>query len=314
MTAHRAAGRFAPAPTGPLHAGHLLTAGLAWLSARRRGMRFILRLEDLDASRSREEFVAPMLALLRAVGIDWDEGPDVGGPQAPYRQSQRLDHYAAALRTLQGAGRAYPCACSRAEVARSAPHGGDGEAIYPGTCRDIAAEEILARCRKLARPPAWRFRVAPGIVQFVDGMRGPCNDQPEKSAGDFVIARGDQYAYQLAVVADDGAMGVGDVFRGGDLLISTGRQLQLMDALDLPRPGFAHGPLLVNEAGVKLSKRDGAAAGAELLQQWGAEKFWPRFIAALGVAGEPGPGAGPEALAPLLNSLSALPREIRITP
>jgi glutamyl-tRNA synthetase len=304
------AGRFAPAPTGALHAGHLLTAGLAWLSARRGGLRFILRLEDLDASRSREAFVAPMLDLLRAVGITWVEGPDIGGPHAPYRQSGRSTHYDAALKTLRDAGRVYPCACSRADVARSAPHGTDGESRYSGTCRELDPDAVLGRCRELGRPPAWRFRAVPGIVNYTDRVRGPCADEPEKSAGDFVVARGDQYAYQLAVVADDGAMGVGEIFRGGDLLDSTGRQLQLYAALGLSAPAFAHGPLLVNEAGAKLSKRDGAAAGAELLRRWGAEKFWPRFIAALGVEVEPGCAQGPEALGPLLDALPGLPREI----
>ena len=306
------AGRFAPAPTGALHAGHLLTAGLAWARARAAGDRFILRLEDLDAARSREEFVAPQLAVLKTAGLDWDEGWDLGGPHAPYRQSLRHARYAEALARLRESGRAYPCACSRAEVRASAPHAGEEGPVYAGTCRDLDPAEVLARCASLGREPAWRFRVAPGVVEFVDGARGPQRDEPSVSAGDFVLARGDQFAYQLAVVVDDAAMGITEVVRGGDLIGSTGRQLQLHAALGFTAPRFTHGPLLVNAEGQKLSKRDGALAASVLLDQWGAD-FWPEFAARLAPGLVPPTDHGLDALRSLAAHLPELPATITLS-
>lgn len=297
------AGRFAPAPTGDLHAGHLLTAGLAWASARRQGLRFILRLEDLDAPRTVPGSAEKILATLARAGLDWDEDWVRGGACAPYRQSERTPNYRAALEQLRAANLVYPCACSRAEISVSAPLGPEGP-VYAGVCRAQDADLILARCMELNRPPAWRFRVRPGQVVFRDGARGVQTDEPIKTAGDFVIARGDHFSYQLAVVVDDAAMGVTEVLRGGDLLGSTPRQLLLYEALNLPAPKFVHGPLLVNSDGVKLGKRDRSLAADAMLELWGAQ-FWPKLIAPLMSTEEPPPAlpGGRDALFMLLERL-----------
>jgi glutamyl-tRNA synthetase len=209
---------------------------------------------------------ARQLAELRWLGIDWDEGPDVGGPVGPYRQSERAPRYAAALARLRASGRAYACFCSRAEIAAAsrAPHGpGEEGPRYPGTCRALPEGEVARRSR--SRPPAWRFRVAPGAVAFEDGVHGPQALHPSDEVGDFVVMRADGVAaYQLAVVVDDAAMGVTDVVRGSDLLPSTARQILLYRALGLSPPRFAHVPLVVGEDGERLAKRHGALSLGDL--------------------------------------------------
>jgi glutamyl-tRNA synthetase len=288
-------GRFAPSPTGPLHLGNARTALLSWLAARAGGGGYVMRVEDLDGPRVRPGLEARLLAELRWLGLDWDEGPDVGGPSAPYRQSERLPRYAAALARLREAGLAYPCFCSRAEIAAAsqAPHGpGDEGPRYPGTCRDLAPAEVARRAS--ARPPAWRFRVAPGVVAFVDGVHGPARHDVLAETGDFVVARADGVpAYQLAVVVDDAAMGIEEVVRGDDLLPSTARQLLLYRALGLTAPRFAHVPLVTGEDGARLAKRHGALSLGELRER----------------------GADPRAVAGLLAALSGLaPAGARVAP
>jgi glutamyl-tRNA synthetase len=225
-----------------------------------------MRVEDLDAARVRPGLEARILDELRWLGLDWDEGPDVGGPAGPYRQSERLAEYAAALGRLREAGLVYPCFCSRAEVAAAAgaPHGPSDEGPrYPGTCAGLSADE--ARRRSASRRPSWRFRAAPGPVRFDDGVHGPRAVDVAAEVGDFVVARADGVpAYQLAVVVDDAAMGVTDVVRGDDLLASTGRQLLLYAALGLAAPRFAHVPLVVGADGERLAKRHGALSLGEL--------------------------------------------------
>jgi glutamyl-tRNA synthetase len=225
-----------------------------------------MRVEDLDAARVRAGLEARILDELRWLGLDWDEGPDVGGPAGPYRQSERLPEYAAALGRLREAGLVYPCFCSRAEVAAAAgaPHGPSDEGPrYPGTCAGLSADE--ARRRSASRRPSWRFRAAPGPVRFDDGVHGPRAVDVAVEVGDFVVARADGVpAYQLAVVVDDAAMGVTDVVRGDDLLASTGRQLLLYAALGLAAPRFAHVPLVVGADGERLAKRHGALSLGEL--------------------------------------------------
>jgi glutamyl-tRNA synthetase len=226
-------GRFAPSPTGDLHLGNLRTALLAWLFARSAGGRFLMRVEDLDTGRVRAGIEERQLADLRAVGVDWD-GPVV-------RQSERLDLYAAALERLD----TYPCFCTRAEIreAASAPHGPVG--AYPGTCRELSAAERAER-EAAGRPPALRVRA--------DG-----------SVDDFVVRRGDgAFAYNLAVVVDDAAMGVDQVVRGDDLLDSTPRQVWLAGALGLPVPDYVHVPLVLGPDGARLAKRHGAVTLREL--------------------------------------------------
>ena len=262
-------GRFAPSPTGPLHLGNARTALLAWLAARAAGASFVMRVEDLDGPRVRPGLEGSILDELRWLGLDWDEGPDVGGPRGPYRQSERAATYAAAVAQLRQAGLAYPCFCSRAEIAAAsqAPHGPSDEGPrYPGTCRALSASEVEERRRR--RPPAWRFRAPDGPVAFDDAVHGACVFDVAGETGDFVVMRADGIAaYQLAVVVDDAAMGIEQVVRGDDLLSSTARQLLLYRALGLAAPCFAHVPLVVGEDGERLAKRHGALSLGELRER-----------------------------------------------
>jgi glutamyl-tRNA synthetase len=252
-------GRYAPSPTGPLHLGNLRTALLAWLFARAAGGAFILRMEDLDLPRVRPGAASQVLADLRWLGLDWDEGPNLGGPLGPYVQSQRAALYAAALGRLQARGLLYPCYCTRGELARlaSAPQTpSDEPPPYPGTCRDLSPRERAAR-EASGRRPALRFRAPEGTIHFTDQVAGPIAEDVSRTVGDFVVRRSDGVmAYQLAVVVDDALMGITQVVRGADLLASTARQLALFDALGYPRPThFAHVPLVVTNSGERLSKR-----------------------------------------------------------
>lgn len=239
-------GRFAPSPTGRLHLGNAKSALLGWLSARAQGGAFLLRIEDLDPDRSKPEFVELIYRDLEYLGLDWN-GPVVF-------QSQRQDAYRAALEQLLSSGRAYPCGCSRADIARlaSAPHGGEEGPRYPGTCRGGAQ-------LKPGRAPSYRFRVAPGVVTFDDAVVGVVSQDVDAVVGDFVLQRHDKVAsYQLAVVVDDAHSGVTEVLRAEDLLVSTPRQIQLGEALGFSIPHFAHVPLLLGKDGQRLAKREGA--------------------------------------------------------
>jgi glutamyl-tRNA synthetase len=246
-------GRFAPSPTGPLHLGSLRTALVAWLSARARGARFLVRIEDLDPQRSRREFERGQLDDLRALGIDWD-GPVV-------RQSERSALYARALTDLFSQGRLYECFCTRAEIraAASAPHGDLPEGAYPGTCRELSAAERRARIDR-GHPYALRLRADGERVEFDDGLLGQWGGVVD----DFVVRRADGVtAYQLAVVVDDADQGIGEVVRGADLLSSTPRQIVLARLLGLPTPAYAHVPLVLSPDGSRLAKRHGAATLAD---------------------------------------------------
>jgi len=249
-------GRFAPSPTGDVHLGTARTALAAWLAARAAGGAYVMRIEDLDGPRTIPGAEERILDDLRWLGLDWDEGPDVGGAHAPYRQSLRLARYDAAVEQLLADGRAFRCWCSRAEVARAAaaPHGpADDGPRYPGTCR------VRATPPPRDRRPSVRLRVDPELVEFVDGVHGPYREDVAAAIGDFVIRRADGIpAYQLAVVVDDAAMGMTDVVRGDDLIGSTARQLLLYRALGALAPRFAHVPLVLGPDGARLSKRHGA--------------------------------------------------------
>ncbi len=271
MDEHQARGRYAPSPTGALHSGNLRTALLAWLWARQAGGRFVLRMEDLDLPRARPGAAAGILADLRWLGLDWDEGPDIGGPYGPYLQSARQTLYDAALARLRARGLLYPCYCTRAELARiaSAPQGGDEPGRYPGTCRDLTAAEQMNRAAQ-GRRPALRFRAPDAPITFVDRVAGRVTEHVAETAGDFVVRRSDGIvSYQLAVVVDDALMGVTQVVRGADLLTSTARQLALYDALGYPRPAeYAHVPLLLDASGARMAKRD-ASLGLAALRERG---------------------------------------------
>ena len=255
-------GRLAPSPTGALHLGNARTFLIAWLRARAANGKIILRMEDLDHPKVKPNAAAEALEDLRWLGLDWDEGPDIGGPFAPYTQTQRLDYYAAALETLREKNLVYPCVCSRKDVAegQSAPHGSEEGLFYPNTCREKFADfESAAQTFNDGRIPAWRFKVAPGSeVVFYDAFCGEQRQRVDEATGDFVIARHATGAgYMLAVVVDDAAMQISEVVRGNDLLPATPRQLLLYRALGLREPVFAHVPLVVAEDGRRLAKRHG---------------------------------------------------------
>jgi glutamyl-tRNA synthetase len=244
-----------------LHLGNVRTALLAWLLARHAGGAFALRMEDLDRPRVRPGAGMAILSDLHWLGLDWDEGPDMGGPAAPYTQSERGAIYEEHLRRLQEAGLVYPCYCSRTDIARaaSAPHGAEDGPAYPGTCRDPLQREQQRR-RAGGRPPALRFRVPGGVFHFQDGLYGVVEQDVARAIGDVVVRRADGVpAYQLAVVVDDALMAITDVVRGVDLLLSTPRQIALYQAFGYTVPRFLHVPLAVDASGERLAKRHGAA-------------------------------------------------------
>ncbi|MFS0725307.1 tRNA glutamyl-Q(34) synthetase GluQRS [Paenibacillus sp. 1P07SE] len=250
-------GRFAPTPSGQLHLGNAFAALAAWLQIRQAGGTFVLRVEDIDKPRSKAAYREQQLDDLRWLGIDWDEGPDIGGPHAPYLQSLRDERYEEALARLEAADLLYPCYCSRAELASiaSAPHGLSSEGpAYPGLCRHLTATERAVRAE--TKIPALRFRMPETPTSFIDAIAGR-QDYTGETLGDFVVKRADgMYSYQLAVTVDDAAMGITDVVRGADLLDSTPRQLALYAALGLQPPRYAHVPLLGDGEGERFSKRD----------------------------------------------------------
>lgn len=268
MSGQRARGRYAPSPTGALHLGNLRTALLAWLFARAAGGAFTLRIEDLDLPRVRPGATRLMLGDLSWLGLDWDEGPDVGGALGPYFQSMRQALYGQAIARLRAQGMIYPCYCTRAELAQiaSAPQGqGSDGPRYPGVCRHLTAKQRTA-LEASGRRPALRFIAPMEPVTFRDALHGAVSESVATATGDFIVRRSDGIiSYQLAVVVDDALMGVTQVVRGGDLLSSTARQLALFDALGYSRPTlYAHTPLVIDRDGARLAKRTDAAGLAAL--------------------------------------------------
>ena len=266
-------GRIAPSPTGLLHLGHARTFLIAAQRAAEHGGTLILRNEDIDRQRCRAEFFEAMIEDLRWLGIRWSEGPDCGGPHAPYSQSERREHYLEAWHRLRDAGAIYPCTCSRKDLAlaATAPNDADDEPIYPGKCRG------RTDAARFAEPAGinWRFRVPDGeAVNFIDLHFGPQKFVAGRDFGDFVVWRRDDVpAYQLTVVVDDGEMGVTEVVRGKDLLKSTARQILLYRALKLAIPAFYHCDLVLDEAGVRLAKRHDALSLRRLRESgWTAEQ------------------------------------------
>jgi len=243
-------GRFAPSPSGELHLGNLRTAAIAWLVARSSGRRFLMRVEDLDRQRSRTEHETRQLADLAAIGLDWD-GEVV-------RQTERFERYEAAIERLTAEGRVYECFCTRRQIraeieaAPSAPHLPPD--AYPGTCRELTPERS-AELRATGREPALRLRADGQRISFTDALQGTTG----RGVDDFVLQRNDGTpAYNVAVVVDDAEQGVTQVVRGEDLLDSTPRQILLQRLLGYPTPDYLHVPLVLNAAGQRLAKRDGA--------------------------------------------------------
>jgi glutamyl/glutaminyl-tRNA synthetase len=252
-------GRLAPTPTGLLHVGHAQTFAIAFQRAAGAGL--VMRIEDLDGPRCREEFVAAAIEDLRWLGLTWTEGPEIGGPHAPYRQSERTAWYLDVWRRLEAVGTIYPSPHSRkdAEEAASAPHEtsrpnvhSPAEPIFPIALRPVSWPRASE-----PGPVAWRFKVPDGrVITFHDALCGQVSRTAGVDFGDFVVWRRDALpAYELAAVADDHAMQIEEVVRGEDLLTSTARQLLLYEALGWPPPDWCHTPLVCDAAGHRLAKR-----------------------------------------------------------
>ena len=239
-------GRFAPSPTGRMHLGNVFSALLSWLSIKSKGGKWLLRIEDIDPQRSHREYAEWIMDDLQWLGLCWDEGP--------YWQSERGDIYAHYLHKLESKSLTYPCYCTRADIlATQAPHESDGRVVYKGTCRNLPPG--------LHRGPAAVRMCVPtegeGIIEFVDGHYGRHTVDLTTQCGDFIVRRKDgAWAYQLAVVVDDALMGIDEVVRGRDLLLSSPQQIYLARVLGFQPPHFIHLPLLCNESGQRLSKRD----------------------------------------------------------
>lgn len=240
-------GRFAPSPTGPLHAGSLAAALAGWLDARAAGGAWLIRIEDLDPPREVAGAALQMLETLARFGMESDEPVEF--------QSRRGERYEAAFARLRAAGLVYPCHCSRSEIERAiAARPGWPPGVYPGTCAGLSVERSQTPC-------AWRVRMPDETLAFVDRAEGPFAQRLAREVGDFVVRRADgPWAYQLAVVVDDGEQRISDVVRGADLLDNTPRQIFLQRALGLPTPRYLHVPVVLNAAGEKLSKQTGATA------------------------------------------------------
>jgi glutamyl-tRNA synthetase len=255
--------RFAPSPTGALHVGGARTAIYNWAFARRTGGAFILRIDDTDPERSTPENTAQILRSLEWLGIDWDEGPDVGGPFAPYSQAERAKNYVAALERMKANGSAYPCFCSieELEAERTSTRSAEGVGGYGRTCRELEAATVAARLER-GESHVWRLAVPEGREDIVvdDAVRGVMSF-PATVMDDFVLVRGDGTpTYNFATVVDDADMRITHVIRGDDHISNTPRQILVYESLGHPLPTFAHLPMIWGADGKKLSKRHGATS------------------------------------------------------
>lgn len=303
-------GRFAPTPSGKMHLGNVLCCLLAWLSARSKGGKVLLRVEDLDPERSGAEFERQIERDLLWLGLTWDEG-GLEAEEGRYCQSRRSDVYQRYFDILAQKGLVYPCFCSRAELhAADAPHLSDGRYFYPGTCRNLSEAEIAEKSKK--RKPAWRVQVPEEVIGFTDYHYGPYTENLAQECGDFVIQRADGvFAYQLATAVDDGLMGVTEVVRGRDLIGSTARQIWLQKTLGLPSPEYGHIPLLTDVDGRRLSKRDGDLDLERLRERWSAEEIIGMLATAAGILPEYQPVTAEE-LIPLFSWDKVAREDIRL--
>jgi glutamyl-tRNA synthetase len=275
--------RFAPSPTGYLHVGGARTALFNWLYARRHGGTFILRIEDTDVERSSADMVTGILDSMRWLGLDWDEGPGVGGPHGPYFQTERLDVYRRAAQALVASGHAYRCYCKPEDLKarRDAAQAAGSSWTYDGTCRNLSADDRAARDAAGA-PHAIRFLVPPGRTSFHDLVHGAI-DFDHANIEDFVVLRSDSYpTYHLSVVVDDVAMEVTHVVRGDDHISNTPKQVLLYRAMNAPVPKFAHVPLILGPDKKRLSKRHGATSVGEYEKQGYLPEAMVNFLALLG--------------------------------
>lgn len=306
-------GRFAPSPTGRMHLGNVYAALLSWLSARSQNGGWILRIEDLDPQRSRPEWADQVREDLLWLGLDWDE---------EYTQSERGDIYARHLEILSRQGLTYPCYCTRADImATQAPHEADGRVVYKGTCRPPRLggagmnggtgmnrgtntgpkNAVSANIPTDSRPPATRIFVPDREICFTDGHYGPQRVNLAQQCGDFILRRGDgAWAYQLAVIVDDALMGVTEVVRGRDLLLSVPQQLYLYEQLGLEAPRFFHLPLLCNTAGQRLCKRDKSLDLGEMRRHHSPQEIIGQLACYAGLQSRPD-ATSPADLLPLFD-------------
>lgn len=267
-----------------MHLGNVMCALLSWLSAKSKGGTWVLRIEDLDPDRSRRQFADRLMSDLEWLGLTWDEGP--------YFQSERHERYAAALERLCAMDLVYPCFCTRADImATQAPHESDGRIVYAGTCRARTYnKEDMERA-------ALRLKVPDREIAFTDGHYGPQRVNLSRHCGDFVIRRKDgAWAYQLAVVVDDAEMGITEVVRGSDLLLSSPQQIYLAELLGYPLPSFIHLPLLCNAQGQRLSKRDKSLDMEALCAEYTAEEIIGRLAFLAGLKADDAPCTAEELL------------------
>ena len=291
-------GRFAPSPTGRMHLGNIYSALLSWLSVRSQHGAWVLRIEDIDPQRSRPEFAAQIKDDLHWLGLDWDE---------EYTQSERYAHYEYYLEQLKGLGLTYPCYCTRADImATQAPHESDGRIVYAGTCRPERlrggqVSEVQVSGSTPQRAPSLRLFVPDEGIAFTDAHYGPQSVNLATHCGDFVLRRADgAWAYQLAVVVDDALMGITEVVRGRDLLLSAPQQLYLYRLLGFPAPTFCHLPLLCNASGQRLCKRDKSLDLGELRQHHSAEALVGLLAFHAGLIDQPSPISA-QSLIPLFS-------------
>lgn len=291
-------GRFAPSPSGRMHLGNIYSALISWLSARSKGGEWILRIEDIDRGRSRQEWVDCIREDLRWLGLTWDK---------EYIQSERFHIYERELNKLKDRGLTYPCYCTRADImATQAPHESDGRIVYQGTCRPALGKVVVPPGN--GRCGATRLIVPDCDISYHDRHYGSQCINLAHHCGDFVLQRADgAWAYQLAVVVDDALMGVTEVVRGRDLLLSVPQQLYLYDLLGYTAPEFAHIPLLCNTEGQRLSKRDKSLDMGCLRKEFTPEMLLGKIASTLGII-PPGNGITAEELLPLFN-WSELPHD-----
>ena len=283
-------GRFAPSPTGRMHLGNVYAALLSWLWAKSQGGTWLLRIEDLDPQRSRMEYALQIEDDLRWLGLDWDEGgTENRGPNGPYVQSRRSEIYQSVLDRLTALGLTYPCTCSRADImATQAPHQTDGRIIYSGRCRPAALGGKGAP--ENGHPAATRLYVPDVTVEFDDLHCGHQSVNLASECGDFILRRADgAWAYQLAVVADDALMGVTQVIRGDDLLLSAAQQTHLFSLLGYEPPVYGHIPLLTDATGRRLSKRDRSLEMSALRARYTPDALLGRLAHLIGLTHTPAP-------------------------
>ena len=286
MTARKVKVRFAPSPTGDLHVGNIRTALFDWAYARHTGGTFLFRIEDTDTTRVTDEYIQAAIDTLKWLGLDWDEGPEVGGPNGPYLQSQRLDIYAKWAQTFLDQGDAYHCYCSpdELEAVREEQRKANVAPGYNGHCRDLTADQIAAY-KAAGREAVVRMRMPDGTTTFTDEIRGDVTFD-HKFVPDFVLVRADgSPLYTLAVAVDDVMMGVTHVLRGEDLLSSTPRQIRVYQAMGVKLedyPVFAHLPFVMGQDNAKLSKRNGEVSIAWYREQGYLPEAICNYLALLG--------------------------------